>query len=171
MHRNAWWQRGAWLAVCLAWAGCSSTNGNHGSGGQGGGNLAPTGASVPGASNGGSPTGSAMTVSSGGGTGAMLGGSMTNGGAGSSSGPSGGSPSGNGGSAGGTSTGTGGSTGTTGGSDLHAVLLVGNSVSGSVSVLDAQTFANLGSVNVIPDLQDRLNEINGNPLTAVTYNA
>src|SRR5262245_42499246 len=33
---------------------------------------------------------------------------------------------------------------------LHDVLLVGNSVAGTVSVLDGHTFANLGSINVVP---------------------
>jgi len=40
--------------------------------------------------------------------------------------------------------------------DLRDVVLVGNSVSGSVSFLDGHTFANLGSFNVIPDLAQRL---------------
>jgi len=35
---------------------------------------------------------------------------------------------------------------------LHDVLLVGNSASGTVSFLDGRTFANLGSLNVVPDL-------------------
>jgi YVTN family beta-propeller protein len=49
------------------------------------------------------------------------------------------------------------------------VLLVGNSVGGTVSILDGRTFANLGHVNVIPDLQQRLAVINSNPVTAVGY--
>ena len=42
---------------------------------------------------------------------------------------------------------------------LHNVVLVGNSVSGTVSFLDGQTFSNLGSLNVIPDLQQRLDQM------------
>lgn len=38
----------------------------------------------------------------------------------------------------------------------HDVLLVGNSIGGTVSFLDGTTFANLGSLNVIPDLAERL---------------
>jgi len=40
------------------------------------------------------------------------------------------------------------------------VVLVGNSVAGTVSFLDGHTFTNLGSVNVIPDLQERLDAMN-----------
>jgi YVTN family beta-propeller protein len=40
------------------------------------------------------------------------------------------------------------------------VLLVGNSASGTVSFLDGRTFQNLGSFNVIPDLQQRLDAMN-----------
>ena len=36
---------------------------------------------------------------------------------------------------------------------LHNVLLVGNSQSGTVSFIADGSFANLGSINVIPDLQ------------------
>src|SRR5689334_4107340 len=39
---------------------------------------------------------------------------------------------------------------------LRDVLLVGNSVSGSVTFLDAHSFDNLGSIDVIPDLTARL---------------
>src|SRR5690348_10700446 len=42
----------------------------------------------------------------------------------------------------------------------HDVLLVGNSVGGTVSFLDGTTFANLGSLNVIPDLAERLAAMN-----------
>ncbi|SDY91302.1 hypothetical protein SAMN05421504_107419 [Amycolatopsis xylanica] len=43
---------------------------------------------------------------------------------------------------------------------LKDVVLVGNAQSGTVSFLDSTTFANLGYVNVIPDLQERLNAMN-----------
>src|SRR5579859_2670402 len=39
---------------------------------------------------------------------------------------------------------------------LRDVILVGNSVDGTVSFLDGHTYANLGSFNVIPDLAQRL---------------
>jgi len=65
-----------------------------------------------------------------------------------------------------TSVGGGADTGT---DPMRDVLLVGNSVSGTVSFLDGKTFANLGSINIIPDLQDRLKEINANPLSAIAY--
>src|SRR6266498_3406452 len=43
---------------------------------------------------------------------------------------------------------------------LRDVLLVGNSQAGTVSFIDSATFSPLGSFNVIPDLQDRLNGMN-----------
>jgi DNA-binding beta-propeller fold protein YncE len=55
-------------------------------------------------------------------------------------------------------------------SGLRDVLLVGNSVSGRVSVLDGHSFENLGSVDIIPDLDERLAEINGDVLRSVAYN-
>jgi YVTN family beta-propeller protein len=58
----------------------------------------------------------------------------------------------------------GGSTGPTG-----DVLLVGNSVAGTVSFIDGQSFQNLGNVNVIPDLQARLAEINADGVRAAAY--
>jgi DNA-binding beta-propeller fold protein YncE len=39
---------------------------------------------------------------------------------------------------------------------LHDVLLIGNAVSGTVSFIDQSTFQNLGSFNIVPDLQQRL---------------
>jgi YVTN family beta-propeller protein len=51
--------------------------------------------------------------------------------------------------------------------DLRDVVLVGNSVAGTVSVLDGHTFANLGSVNVIPDLAQRLAGMN--PVERAAY--
>ncbi|PYC66063.1 hypothetical protein C7C46_31715 [Streptomyces tateyamensis] len=42
---------------------------------------------------------------------------------------------------------------------LRDVLLVGNSQSGTVSFVDARTFANLGSFDVVPDLQQRLSQM------------
>ncbi|MEV5752337.1 YncE family protein [Actinoallomurus sp. NPDC052308] len=46
-----------------------------------------------------------------------------------------------------------------GAAGLRDVLLVGNSQSGSVSFIDGHTYQNLGSFNVIGDLQQRLNEM------------
>jgi len=48
------------------------------------------------------------------------------------------------------------------------VLLVGNSVAGTVSFLDGHTFQNLGFVNVVPDLQERLAAMN--VVEATAYN-
>src|SRR5262245_58043025 len=39
------------------------------------------------------------------------------------------------------------------------VILVANSVSGTVSVVDSSTLANLGSIDVIPDRVQRVDEI------------
>jgi YVTN family beta-propeller protein len=55
------------------------------------------------------------------------------------------------------------------GNDMREVLLVGNSVSGSVNFIDARTFENLGSVNVIPDLNEVLSAINGDLLRSIAY--
>src|SRR6266568_3322559 len=54
-------------------------------------------------------------------------------------------------------------------SSLQKVVLIGNSVSGTVSFLDGHTFSNLGSFNVIPDLQQRLAEIEANPIAWIGY--
>jgi DNA-binding beta-propeller fold protein YncE len=42
---------------------------------------------------------------------------------------------------------------------LHDVLLIGNAVSGTVSFIDGGTFQNLGSFNIVPDLQQRLSSM------------
>lgn len=56
------------------------------------------------------------------------------------------------------------------GSDgMRTVLLVGNSVSGTVSFIDAETFENLGAVNVTPDLDEMMGLINTNPVRALAY--
>jgi YVTN family beta-propeller protein len=52
---------------------------------------------------------------------------------------------------------------------LRDVLLVGNSVSGTVSFIDPQTFENLGSVNVYPDKLEMGFLIYANPIRAVAY--
>jgi len=54
-------------------------------------------------------------------------------------------------------------------SGLRDVLIVGNSQAGTVSIIDGHTFADLGRINVIPDLQDRLNEIYLNPVWLAGY--
>ncbi|MEU9047629.1 MULTISPECIES: YncE family protein [unclassified Kitasatospora] len=50
---------------------------------------------------------------------------------------------------------------------LRDVVVVGNSQSGTVSFLDAATFADLGTFDAIPDLQQRLAEMD--PVQAVGY--
>jgi len=57
--------------------------------------------------------------------------------------------------------------GRTAASPLRDVVLIANSVGGTVSFLDGTTFANLGSVNVIPDLAERLAAMN--PLERAGY--
>ncbi len=52
-------------------------------------------------------------------------------------------------------------------SPLRDVVLIANSVGGTVSFLDGTTFANLGSINVIPDLAERLAAMN--PLERAGY--
>lgn len=52
---------------------------------------------------------------------------------------------------------------------LRDVLVVGNSQAGTVSVVDGHTFANLGSINVIPDLSQRMFEIDINPIWLAGY--
>jgi YVTN family beta-propeller protein len=54
-------------------------------------------------------------------------------------------------------------------SAAHDVLLVGNSVAGTVSFLDGHSYRNLGSINVVPDLQQRLAAINGDLIHAIAY--
>jgi len=61
------------------------------------------------------------------------------------------------------------SEGGAGATTLRDVLLVGNSVSGSVSFIDGHTFKSLGSINVIPDLQARLAEIAADPIRSLAY--
>jgi DNA-binding beta-propeller fold protein YncE len=52
---------------------------------------------------------------------------------------------------------------------LRDVLVVGNSQAGTVSVIDGHTFASLGSINVIPDLAQRMFEIDINPIWLAGY--
>lgn len=54
---------------------------------------------------------------------------------------------------------------------LRDVVVVSNSISGTVSFLDGHTFGNLGSVDVIPDLAERLEEIYLNPVRLAAYYA
>ncbi|MEY9928415.1 DNA-binding beta-propeller fold protein YncE [Catenulispora sp. GP43] len=62
-------------------------------------------------------------------------------------------------------------TGASADSGLRDVLVVGNSQAGTVSVIDGHTFANLGSINVIPDLSQRMLEIYLNPIWLAGYEA
>lgn len=50
---------------------------------------------------------------------------------------------------------------------LRDVLLVGNAVSGTVSFIDGRTFQNLGSFNIVPDLQQRLSTMT--PIQWINY--
>jgi YVTN family beta-propeller protein len=52
---------------------------------------------------------------------------------------------------------------------LRDVLLVGNSVAGTVSFVDANTFANLGSVNVMPDFDQVMADINADDIRSSVY--
>jgi len=52
---------------------------------------------------------------------------------------------------------------------MHDVLLVGNSLAGTVSFVDGHSYANLGSVDVLPDLEQRLADIKSNPIHAIVY--
>lgn len=49
------------------------------------------------------------------------------------------------------------------------VILVGNNVAGTVSFIDARTYQNLGSLDVIPDIDERLAEIAADPERGPVY--
>jgi len=51
--------------------------------------------------------------------------------------------------------------------DRHDVVLIGNSAGGTVSLLDGHTFAPLGAFNVIPDLRQRIDEMD--PIERAAY--
>ncbi|MCP3801410.1 serine/threonine protein kinase [Allokutzneria sp. A3M-2-11 16] len=50
---------------------------------------------------------------------------------------------------------------------LRDVVIIGNSAGGTASFLDGRTFTNLGSVNLIPDLKERLDAMN--PIERAIY--
>lgn len=52
---------------------------------------------------------------------------------------------------------------------LRDVVLVANEVSGTVSFIDGHTYENLGSINIIPDIADRMAEINADPTWTAIY--
>jgi YVTN family beta-propeller protein len=52
---------------------------------------------------------------------------------------------------------------------MRDVLLVGNSVAGTVSLVDASTFENLGSISVMSDFNEVMAEINADGLRAAAY--
>jgi DNA-binding beta-propeller fold protein YncE len=54
-------------------------------------------------------------------------------------------------------------------SAMRDVLLVGNSVAGTVSVIDARTYENMGAVNVLPDKDEVLGAINADLVRAIAY--
>jgi len=67
--------------------------------------------------------------------------------------------------------GAGGSAGAGPSDGLRDVLLVGNGVAGTVSFIDAHTFENLGSVNILPDRDEVMGLINADFLRGVAYSA
>lgn len=54
-------------------------------------------------------------------------------------------------------------------SGMRDVIMVGNSVKGSVSFLDAHTFENLGSVDVIPDFEEVKDDIDADLVRSIAY--
>jgi len=52
---------------------------------------------------------------------------------------------------------------------MRDVLLVGNSVAGTISFLDGTTFENLGSVNVVPDRDEVMTAINADLVRFIAY--
>ena len=48
--------------------------------------------------------------------------------------------------------------------DLRQVMFVGNNWDGTADIIDASTFQRLGRINTIPDKEERLAEINANPV-------
>jgi WD40 repeat protein len=81
-------------------------------------------------------------------------------GAGSRAGTGGSGSNGNGGS---------GSSGAPSPDAVRDVLLVGNSVAGTVSVIDASTYEPLGTVNVLPDKDEVMAAINADLIRAIAY--
>jgi WD40 repeat protein len=166
----------------LAGAGGDSASG--GKAGAGGGTGAATGKGGAGPATG---TGGAGPATGTGGAGAAAGtgGAPTGGGGGGAAGTAGTSDAGPsdtgaGGSAGQSDSGRDGSgkAGADAGSDgadasappiMRDVLLVGNSVAGTVSFLDATTFENLGSVNVVPDRDEVMAAINADLVRFIAY--
>jgi YVTN family beta-propeller protein len=105
------------------------------------------------------------------------GGALATGGVPSGGVPSGGAPSGGAATGGTLATSTGGappggSASSGGGATaepLREVLLVGNSVSGSVSVIDTKTLESLGSIDVTPDRDEVLGLINADLVRSIAY--
>jgi DNA-binding beta-propeller fold protein YncE len=52
---------------------------------------------------------------------------------------------------------------------MRDVLLVGNSAAGTVSFIDGHSYANLGSIDVLPDLNQRLQAINSDLIHLAAY--
>jgi WD40 repeat protein len=173
-------------------AGGSATSGGAGSGGgdtggaTGSGGAGPTGTGGAGAAAGMAGSGAAAGTggaSTGGSGGAGAGGTSGGGSAGASAGSGGTSDAGlsdtnSGGNAGQRDSGndgSGGIAGADGGADVSTppvmrdVLLVGNSVAGTVSFLDAATFENLGSLNIMPDKDEVIAAINADLIRFIAY--
>ena len=66
---------------------------------------------------------------------------------------------------------SGGSAGSMSSDGLRDVLLVGNGVAATVSFIDAHTFENLGSVNILPDREEVMAAINADLLRSVAQSA
>src|SRR4051812_7467159 len=49
------------------------------------------------------------------------------------------------------------------------VIAVANNVSGTVTFLDTLTYRTLGSINIVPDLHERLAEISADPFKGAAY--
>lgn len=148
-------------------AGGGATSGGAGTGGSGTGGATGSGGGGP-TGAGGEPTGA--------------GGASGSGSAGASAGAGGTSDAGlrdtsSGGNAGQRDGGQGGPGGVAGadGGDVSTppvmrdVLLVGNSVAGTVSFLDANTFENLGSINIMPDKDEVMAAINADIIRFIAY--
>ena len=163
--RRRWlarWALSCGFAVALGAAACSDKTGETSG-------LAAT-AGVPGAAANGGSGGVAILPSAGSGgvpsAGAGAGGMPAPGSGGASGGA--GTPAPAGASGGG---GAGGEDAGMSEDGLRDVLLVGNGVAGTVSFLDARTFENLGSVDVIPDFDEVMDLISGDLLRSVAYSA
>jgi YVTN family beta-propeller protein len=151
--------------VVLFAAACSQTPASTDTDTSMGGSFAAPGALPPGGAGGASPPGA------GGASGSVASPPPTaNGGSGGAEGAMAAGTSGAGGAAPGVA-GMNGGAGTTAADGLRDVLLVGNGVAATVSFLDATTFENLGSVNVLPDRDEVMGLISADIVRSIAYPA